>query len=284
MKIFISWADPQSKVIAEGLNAWLPKVFQTVETFFSPNIEKGKRGGDEINNALEGTTFGILCLTPGSLEANWIHYEAGALAKTTTDAKTRVWTLLQGLRHSDVKQPLAQFQHTLAEKDDIRKLVESINNSLDRPLSAENLNETFETWWPKLEAKLNEAESAATTGSTSRSGSSKRSDREVLDEILEILRAKRREPTLMEAALRKVSRGFEVSFPRMEGDSRSLEEIQQKVGAAVRRNLPTKGTTCHVDEVDGKISVNIFVDPPMPQAQLTEFYSRLEKAFYDYGI
>ena len=277
MKIFVSWSDPQSKIIAESLDKWLPKVFQSVETFFSPNIEKGTRGGDEINVALEGTSFGIICLTPGSLKSNWIHYEAGALAKTTSDPKTRIWTLLQGLRHSDVEQPLAQFQHTLAEKEDIFRLVGSINKSLEKPLLSENLRETFETWWPKLDTKLKEASALESSGQNTVSGLGKRSDREVMDEILEILRSQGRESEL--SRKRRMSRidSVRIPIPRSDGDDRSIDEIRERVGSAVRKNLPTSGTTFQIEEADGTIWIDINVNPALPESHLHEFVSRLER-------
>ena len=87
MKIFISWSGARSEIIAKGLSEWLPNVIQSIDIFYSPAIEKGTRGGAEINNVLAETNFGIICLTPENLENTWIHYEAGALAKIN-DEKT----------------------------------------------------------------------------------------------------------------------------------------------------------------------------------------------------
>ena len=108
MKIFISWSGKRSRAVAKALNDWLPKVIQAVKPFYSPEIEKGTKSVEEINSSLEGTSFGIICLNKENLESPWIHYEAGALSKTDG---ARIWTLLHNLNHSDVAQPLAQFQH-----------------------------------------------------------------------------------------------------------------------------------------------------------------------------
>jgi len=188
MKIFISWSGERSRIIAEGLNEWLPNIFQYIEVFYSPAIEKGTKGSAEINANLEGTSFGIICLTAENLQNNWIHYEAGALAKINDD-NTRVWTLLIGLSPSNVKQPLGQFQHTLAQKADIYKLLHSINKHLQKPLSEIALQRTFERWWSDFEDKIKEAENLTNETQTAENI---RPDREILDEILDILRTNQR--------------------------------------------------------------------------------------------
>ena len=188
MKIFISWSGDQSRIIAEGLNAWLPKVIQAVKTFYSPEIEKGIRGIEEINKTLEGTSFGIICLTPENLASTWIHYEAGALSKIKD---TRIWTLLFNLRHSDIVQPLAQFQHTLSTKEDIYKLVDSINANLSEPLDKSVLRDSFERWWSDFEEILKNAEKVVKIA-VKDTDKNIRTDREILNEILDTMRQQER--------------------------------------------------------------------------------------------
>lgn len=131
MKVFISWSGPRSRAVAEALNDWLRRVIQAVRPFYSPDIEKGAKWSSEIDHALEGTAFGIICLTKDNLRSEWIHYEAGALSKTP-DAM--IWTLLLDVQPSEVGQPLGKFQHTIAEKEDVWKLVQTINRRLADPL------------------------------------------------------------------------------------------------------------------------------------------------------
>ena len=48
------------------------------------------------------------------------------------------------------------FQWTKAEKEDTRKLVQTINTAIaEEPLSEERLNNIFGVWWSQLETKLN---------------------------------------------------------------------------------------------------------------------------------
>lgn len=205
MKVFISWSGERSRVIAEGLNSWLPKVIQAVKPFYSPEIEKGTKGIEEINKTLEGASFGIICLTSENLKSEWIHYEAGALSKIEG---ARIWTLLHNLKHSDIVQPLAQFQHTLTKKSDIYKLLDSINAKLSEPLDKSVLRDSFERWWSDFEEILEKAEKAIDEKKeeTYKVAENIRSDREILNELLELARTQQRinsYPTAVELAYMK---------------------------------------------------------------------------------
>ena len=159
MKVFISWSGEQSREIANGFNAWLPRVIQAVKPSFSREIEKGAKWANELDKALEGTKFGIVCLTPDNLRSPWLHYEAGALSKTEG---ARVWTFLHGLSLSDISPPLSSYQATSADKSEVFRLVHSINERLNEvsgdPLPEAVLKDVFEDAWPKLERYLEQVE------------------------------------------------------------------------------------------------------------------------------
>ena len=183
--IFISWSGSRSKWAAEALRDWLKVVLQAAKPWMSDtDIEKGARGLDELGKALEGMKIGIICLTPENLSSAWILFEAGALSKTL-DAKTRVCTyLLADLQPQDVKTPLGMFQWTKATKDDTRKLLHSINASLDtEPVPEADLDTLFDGMWPRLEEKL------AALPKSQEIVATKRSTDEMVAEILEITRA-----------------------------------------------------------------------------------------------
>jgi hypothetical protein len=196
MKIFISWSGTVSRQIAEALSDWLQRTIQAVKPFYSPDIDKGAKWSNEIDAALEGIRFGIICLTPDNLNSNWVHYEAGALSKTK-DAS--IWTFLVDLKPSDVKQPLGKFQHTLAEKADVLKMLKSINAKLSE-VGGESLRESllaeiFEESWSKLEGKINKAKETIKAQSDNKATTPTeniRNDNDKLDEILEILRSQQR--------------------------------------------------------------------------------------------
>ncbi len=186
MKVFLSWSGERSRLIAEALRYWLPKVIQAIQPWMSANdIEKGTQWRAGLTNELEQAGIGIICLTPENIESSWIHFEAGALSKQ--QRSTRVCTFLFELKPVDVREPLAQFQNTRAQKDDVRKLIQTINNTLgESKLSDSEIDEAFDVWWPKLEQRL--------TGIPQPSQITKqqRNEREILEEILELVRAQTR--------------------------------------------------------------------------------------------
>ncbi|MET0753009.1 MAG: toll/interleukin-1 receptor domain-containing protein [Pyrinomonadaceae bacterium] len=196
MKVFISHSGTASRLLAEALSNWLQRSIQAVKPFYSPEIDKGAKWSNEIDDALEGTRFGIICLTPDNLKSEWIHYESGALSKTK-DAS--IWTFLLDLKPSDVKQPLGKFQHTLAEKADVLKMLKSINKKVaeagENSVPDNLLEEIFEEAWGKLEKRLNMAKEAINTQSNDEHNKPDeivRNNDDKLNEILEILRAQQR--------------------------------------------------------------------------------------------
>ncbi|MEY4547830.1 MAG: hypothetical protein RL685_4025 [Pseudomonadota bacterium] len=157
MHIFLSWSGQRSRAVADALHWFLPGIIQAVETWRSEDIAKGSRWGAQIDERLEQTQMGIVCLTPENLHADWILFEAGAIAKRKS---AKVCTFLLDLAHTDVAPPLGNFQHTLAEKADVRKLLGDINacgGDSFRALSEERLNEAFESHWPRLAQRLDDA-------------------------------------------------------------------------------------------------------------------------------
>ena len=110
MKVFISWSGELSKAIAESIKKWLPCIIQAADVFFSPeDIEKGEQWDTKISKELLECHYGIVCLTEENVSAPWIHFEAGALAKTLD---SRVATLMINISPTDIKGPLSRYQAT----------------------------------------------------------------------------------------------------------------------------------------------------------------------------
>jgi len=160
MKIFISWSQSRSQALAQAINEWLKPVLHFVEPWLSTSdIQSGDRWGNELAKNLQDTNFGILCVTSDNLNAPWLLFEAGALAKSIDDG--RVIPLLLDLEKSDLSGPLTQFQAEKADKEGVRKLVESLNKAAPSPIAQDMLNTLFDALWPNLEAKISEIPSSA---------------------------------------------------------------------------------------------------------------------------
>jgi len=104
----------------------------------SEDIDKGARWSTDIASELADSSYGILCVTKENLHAPWLTFEAGALSKTMD--KSYVSPFLFDIKRSEVNGPILQFQSTVFEKDDVKKLLMSLNKAeSDEQLTAERL-------------------------------------------------------------------------------------------------------------------------------------------------
>jgi hypothetical protein len=180
--VFISWSGDTSREIAEELRRWVPSVLQFAKPYFTPeDIEKGSKWATEISKKLADSHIGLICLTKENYEKPWILFEAGALAKDLD--KSKVCSILFDLDTTDFTGPLTNFQTTQFEKNDFKKMMWSINQSGDQwSLDRDTFESVFQMWWPKLQASVEKILSKP----RSETLSAPRSDRDLLEEVLEI--------------------------------------------------------------------------------------------------
>ncbi len=183
-KVFISWGGELSKKLAEEVRNWLPSVLQFVKPYFTPDdIEKGSRWESNIANELETSNVGIICLTKDNINRPWILFEAGALSKNF--GKSKVCTILFNIDSTEITGPLTSFQTTKFDKLDFKKLIKTINDTGgDAKLDSKVLDDVFEMWWPRLEERISEI----IKGYKEAEHTEIRSEREILEEILELTR------------------------------------------------------------------------------------------------
>ena len=185
MKVFISWSGDYSREVAEKLSVWIPSIIQSVDTFFSPDdIGKGENWNNILSKELNDCNFGIICLTPENVAAPWIHFEAGALAKTLD---SHVSSVMLGINPSDVKGPLSRFQNTKFERDDFFKLLRSINTASDMPIKLENLAFLFDALWERMDKEIKEIINKYAGASTAPDGPAKTNNGDASDAVQEIL-------------------------------------------------------------------------------------------------
>lgn len=182
MKVFLSWSGDLSKRVAEELRGWLPLVIQAIKPWLSSeDIEKGSRWSPDIAKELTASKAGVICVLPDNQDSPWLNFEAGAISNTIWASK--VCTYLVGIKPTDLNGPLKQFQATVCDRDDTRRLVGTLNQALEKDaLSGETLDKSFEVFWPRLERALDEILSAK------RPAMPIRTERELAEETLTIVR------------------------------------------------------------------------------------------------
>ena len=185
MKTFISWSGDLSRQVARLLSSWIQDVLQGTETWVSTDdIDKGSLWFGDISEQLTQTNIGILCLTRENIRAPWVLFEAGSLAKGLS--KSRVCPLLINLRHTDLDPPLSQFNGTLPNKDDMLKLIKTINShNSGNQLSDGRVQKSFDRWWEEFQSKF--AAILATYKPTN--DIQRKSLEDMVEEILEISRS-----------------------------------------------------------------------------------------------
>lgn len=186
--MFISWSGPRSRLIAQELHGWLQDVLQNVEPWMSQrDIGAGARWGQELDEQLDATDFGILCITPENAGEPWLHYEAGALAKRIS-ASAVVPYLIDMTTPAQLPQgPLSRFQAKVALTE-TWDVLECLNAAMGQSgISDDKLHRAYGRWWPDLERALVSLPSADSPAAGP-------TVHEMVSEILEAVRGAARSP------------------------------------------------------------------------------------------
>ena len=154
LKVFISWSGEESRAFAGILHDWLPTVLHFVDPWMSSkDIAKGKRWDPEIGDILKKASYCIVCVTPGVAREPWVNFEAGAVSKIVE--QSYVSPLLLGVSIEDLSGlPLSMFQCTQFDKDEVGKLLRSINSEAKSPISARRLKTSLNFSWARLRERV----------------------------------------------------------------------------------------------------------------------------------
>ncbi|MGY3892974.1 toll/interleukin-1 receptor domain-containing protein [Aeromonas enterica] len=212
MKVFLSWSGERSKQVATLLDEWLRCVLQAIRPWISTkDIDRGSLWFSEIQDQLQDVTTGIICLTQENKEKPWILFEAGALAKGLSNS--RVCTLLIDLEPHDIRDPLAQFNHSKPDQEGIYALVHTLNNRLgDNRLDPAILTKVLETYWAQFEDKFQIIIAATPTTEKPKA----RPDKDILAEILDHTRSlNSRLSTLEKSHIQIEKRNFKRLFSHL---------------------------------------------------------------------
>lgn len=155
MRVFLSFSGEASQQVAMALHDWIRRVLQGVKPWMSQrDIAAGNMWMETLSTQLRGTEFVVICLTPENKDTPWLHFEAGAVWRNVTAA--HVCPYLFNLTPEALTGALREFQSLIADREGTFRLLQAINShpSLESPLDASDLQESFEVWWPRLEKHL----------------------------------------------------------------------------------------------------------------------------------
>lgn len=220
MKVFLSWSGEYSHRVAMALHDWLPMVINAVEPFVSSEIEAGARWQSEVAEKLKTTSFGILCITAENQHSPWLNFEAGALAKAVE--ASHVVPLAIDVRPAEIQNPLGQFQAQKLTKEGMSKIASAINSALEaNALPAEHIEKAISMWWPELESQLRKIDDQLRIDLFS--DEPVRSERDLLEEILDTVRGIARGRATTDVRISQISR-------KRYADLRSLADRMSKSG------------------------------------------------------
>lgn len=169
MDILISWSGQASKSVALAIQAWLRVVLPFTRPWLSEDISKGKRWTTELERRLEASSYCIVSVTPGVQREPWVNFEMGAIAKIAS--QSNVSPLLVDVSIEELDDlPLSMFQCTQLTKDDVRKLLESINEAAGSPVGAEELTRNHEYAWDRFKGTVEATEVSAGAEEASENG------------------------------------------------------------------------------------------------------------------
>jgi hypothetical protein len=200
-KVFISWSGELSKRVTRVWKDLVREAFDAVEPFMSEeNIGAGERGLAKVANELSGTSFGIIVVTQENQASPWLNYEAGALSKDVDDETVRVApALVDFARKSDVTGPLGQFQASLLNRDGVEYILLEIATVVG--VDESSIKKRFNhAWRGEYEGKFAEAKTAGEEPPPAR-----RSNDEMLDEVLTIVRELARTPSSASQAAESIA-------------------------------------------------------------------------------
>jgi hypothetical protein len=206
------------------------------------DIEAGARWGARLASELEGTKFGIICLTKENQSRPWIMFEAGTLGKTIEHTFV-VPYLIGDFSPSEISPgPLVQFQAKCANKSDTFDIIKTMNRQIENPLPEHILLRNFDLWWPQLEQTLAALPKQVVAKKTSRSST------EMVAEILDVVRSMARQlPTVLAQGSASIPHGVS-PITELRRDWRLFVHLLESADPEARDALLRKLTATDIDE------------------------------------
>jgi len=195
MNVFISSAG--DGFVGEALRRLIKSVIQPVSVFLSGgmSIVPGVQWLSALLEAMDQSKLAVVCVTRRNVSSPWIMFEVGALMKSSIP----IVPYLIDFSPIDLTGPLQNFRAVNADREGTLELLHGINTTLVAPVMEDILNKAFDQFWPELEATLKGPEIEAVLmaqenrgvveeSKTPSAGKQVRSEREMLEELLERVR------------------------------------------------------------------------------------------------
>ena len=157
--VFLSWSGGQSRKIADAFSDLFKSVFApTIKSFMSSrDIGAGDRSIGTLFKMLEKCNYGVCFINAENARAPWIQFEAGALSKIVDDSQVMVLLLDQNSINSLYGTPLAEFQHKLFTKDDVKSIFNEIIKKYGLNDDKDSFLKRFDGDWDDFYNKAEEA-------------------------------------------------------------------------------------------------------------------------------
>ena len=258
MNVFLVWSGTPTLELAHEFRDWLPLILPAAKPFMSDDdIRKGQLWRTKIGSQLGNTNFGVVFVSAANQHAPWLNFEAGALAKHVDSAS--VAPILLDLMDSDLDGPLRDFHTTKPNREDIFKLVQSINDAAKEESEHRDerqVEHIFDKVWSDFAKSLTHAQDALNSEPTSDIEQARSPD-QVLDEILILSRQHSRMIANLAAASTPVRLGGGVPIVMTDVNQRAAFEANQILGEKYHGTLPDfpsctiwlkEGASIHTDE------------------------------------
>lgn len=116
------------------------------------DIRAGENWERQLSETLETADCGILVLTKDNHNAPWVVFEAGVLSKSARLQLVIPYRV--DLPLSEVAAPLARLQGVDADLNGTKKLIETLNSVLLKPVPSDRVHTLIEALWPQLRTKI----------------------------------------------------------------------------------------------------------------------------------
>lgn len=148
MNVFLSFSGDYAKRHAVKFKNFLENTLQTSEGLISSEIKGGDYWFPEILDNLNKAKFGIAFLTRSNQSSPWVNFEVGYIRGKEGRKCTGI---LLDFDTSELIDPIKQINHKKLNKEDIKNLIQDINDLSETPIKNDVLNKAFDRNWIEYE-------------------------------------------------------------------------------------------------------------------------------------